>query len=248
MRNPGMMRLGMFATATFRGQKKETYTVVPASAILHIHDRDWVYVPAPGPKFRRVEVVSGDALPNNMQEVKSGLKPGQQVVANALVLEHTIETIRETRHEDDSRPRRFCAQQPVCGAGARDPGARLGSDLVSQPARRGLSRHRGQLRHHHHAMAGQGRRGGRTTSHDSDRNPDERNSASLASSIGIDLRSVLRPADLRRQLEQRLEPAEGHGADGSGRFAAGPSALHGHRLEYDRTDLLVRAEEHQSAD
>jgi membrane fusion protein, heavy metal efflux system len=91
VRNPGMMRLGMFATATFSGQKKETYTAVPASAILHIHDRDWVYVPAPGQKFRRVEVVSGDALPNNLQEVKSGLAPGQQLVANALILEHTIE-------------------------------------------------------------------------------------------------------------------------------------------------------------
>jgi cobalt-zinc-cadmium efflux system membrane fusion protein len=91
VRNPGMMRLGMFATATFSGQKKETYTAVPASAILHIHDRDWVYVPAPGQKFRRVEVVSGDALPNNLQEVKSGLVPGQQLVANALILEHTIE-------------------------------------------------------------------------------------------------------------------------------------------------------------
>jgi cobalt-zinc-cadmium efflux system membrane fusion protein len=89
--NPGIMRLGMFATATFTGLKKLTYTEVPASAILHIHDRDWVYVPAPGHKFRRVEVVSGDTLPDNMQEIKSGLVPGQQLVANALILEHTIE-------------------------------------------------------------------------------------------------------------------------------------------------------------
>jgi cobalt-zinc-cadmium efflux system membrane fusion protein len=89
--NPGTMRLGMFATATFTGLEKLTYTEVPASAILHIHDRDWVYVPAPGHKFRRVEVVSGDTLPNHMQEIKSGLGPGQQVVANALILEHTIE-------------------------------------------------------------------------------------------------------------------------------------------------------------
>jgi membrane fusion protein, heavy metal efflux system len=89
--NPGMIRLGMFATATFRRQKKETYTVVPASAILHIHDRDWVYVPAPNQNFRRLEVVSGDAMPKNLQEIKSGLAPGQQVVANALILEHTIE-------------------------------------------------------------------------------------------------------------------------------------------------------------
>lgn len=89
--NPGMIRLGMFATATFHRQKKETYTVVPASAILHIHDRDWAYLPAAGQKFRRVEVVGGDLQPNNMLEIKSGLSPGQQVVANALLLEHTIE-------------------------------------------------------------------------------------------------------------------------------------------------------------
>ena len=88
--NPGIMRLGMFVTATFRGQTKEVHTVVPASAILHLHDRDWVYVPAPDKKFRRVEVASGDPLPDNLQQIKSGIKPDQQVVANAVVLEHAI--------------------------------------------------------------------------------------------------------------------------------------------------------------
>jgi len=90
VRNPGMMRPGMFATATFTGLKQQTYVTVPAAAVLHIHDRDWVYVPGENRKFRRVEVVSGDILSNNMQEIKSGLKPGDQVVANALVLDHTI--------------------------------------------------------------------------------------------------------------------------------------------------------------
>ena len=89
--NPGMIRMGMFATATFHRQKRETYTALPASAILHMHDRDWVYVPTAEHKFRRLEVVGGDALANNMQEIKSGLMPGQQVVASALVLEHAIE-------------------------------------------------------------------------------------------------------------------------------------------------------------
>jgi len=90
--NPGMMRLGMFAKATFRGQTREMHTVVPASAVLHMHDRDFVFVPTPDKKFRRAEVVSGELLPenNNMQEVKSGLKPGQQVVTNALVLDHVL--------------------------------------------------------------------------------------------------------------------------------------------------------------
>jgi len=90
--NPGIMRLGMFARATFRGQTEEMHTIVPASAVLRMHDRDFVFVPAPDNKFRRVEVVSGDVLTENtsLQEIKSGLKPGQQVVTNALVLDHVL--------------------------------------------------------------------------------------------------------------------------------------------------------------
>jgi cobalt-zinc-cadmium efflux system membrane fusion protein len=89
--NPGIMRIGMFATATFRSQKKETHTEVPATAILHLHDRDWVYVPTKDKKFRRVEVVSGGVASDHMQEIVSGLQPGQQVVTNALVLEHEVD-------------------------------------------------------------------------------------------------------------------------------------------------------------
>jgi cobalt-zinc-cadmium efflux system membrane fusion protein len=92
VQNPGLMRLGMFARATFRGQTREMHTVVPASAIMHMHDRDFVFVPAPGNKFRRVEIASGDLLQDNtnLQEVASGLKPGDQVVSNALVLDHVL--------------------------------------------------------------------------------------------------------------------------------------------------------------
>jgi len=48
--------------------------------------------PAPDKKFRRLEVVSGGLLPDNvnLQEVQSGLEPGQQVVTNALVLDHVL--------------------------------------------------------------------------------------------------------------------------------------------------------------
>ena len=90
--NPGNMRLGMFARATFRGQTSEMHTIVPATAIMHMHDRDFAYVPAPDNKFRRIEVVGGDLLQNNtsLQEIKSGLKPGDQVVTNALVLDHVL--------------------------------------------------------------------------------------------------------------------------------------------------------------
>jgi len=89
--NPGMMKVGMFVTATFHGLTEQTVAAVPASAILHLHDRDWVYVPAPGNKFRRVMVAGGDLLPGNMQEILSGISVGQQVVINPLPLQNTID-------------------------------------------------------------------------------------------------------------------------------------------------------------
>jgi len=85
--NPGMLRLGMFVTATFTSRKKVTYTVVPADAVLHLHDRDWVYEPVSDNHFRRTEVRAGNMLEGERQEILSGLKPGQQVVTNALLLE-----------------------------------------------------------------------------------------------------------------------------------------------------------------
>jgi membrane fusion protein, heavy metal efflux system len=89
--NPGLMRPGMFVTATFHGQRKETVAAVPATAILHLHDREWVYIPTNDKQFRRVEVVSGEMLPGGMQEVIKGVTPGQQVVANALEFQNTAE-------------------------------------------------------------------------------------------------------------------------------------------------------------
>jgi membrane fusion protein, heavy metal efflux system len=89
--NPGLMRIGMFVTATFHGETMEKRATVPASAILHLHDREWVYAPLGNGRFRRQEVSAGNMLPNNLQEVVSGVKPGDQVITNALVFQNTVE-------------------------------------------------------------------------------------------------------------------------------------------------------------
>jgi cobalt-zinc-cadmium efflux system membrane fusion protein len=89
--NPGILKLGMFVTAVFESRTKESRAVVPAPAVLHLHDRDWVFIPAADKKFKRVEVQTGNMLPGNKQELLSGIAPGQQVVANVLQLEATLE-------------------------------------------------------------------------------------------------------------------------------------------------------------
>jgi len=89
--NPGLMRLGMFVTATFHGEVLRRNATVPAAAILHLHDRDWVYLAIGSGTFRRQEIRAGDMLPNQMQEVLTGLKPGDRVASNALELQNTVE-------------------------------------------------------------------------------------------------------------------------------------------------------------
>ena len=88
--NPGTLRFGMFVTATFHGLNRQTHASVPASAVLHLHDRDWVYVPE-GSGFRRTEVTAGNMIDGNQQEIVSGLKAGEKIVSNALVFESTVQ-------------------------------------------------------------------------------------------------------------------------------------------------------------
>jgi cobalt-zinc-cadmium efflux system membrane fusion protein len=89
--NPGALRLGMFVTAAFHGQTREEHAAVPGTAVLHLHDRDWVYTPTADGRFARREVVVGAALGDGQQEIVSGLKAGDRVVSNALVLQNTVE-------------------------------------------------------------------------------------------------------------------------------------------------------------
>jgi cobalt-zinc-cadmium efflux system membrane fusion protein len=90
--NPGILRVGMFATASFLGQPTGVHAVVPSTAILHLHDREWVYVPARDRGgFLRKEITSGPMRPGNLQEVTSGVQPGERVVSNALVLQNAVE-------------------------------------------------------------------------------------------------------------------------------------------------------------
>jgi cobalt-zinc-cadmium efflux system membrane fusion protein len=87
IQNPGLMRSGMFVTATFFGQHGQKFATVPSTALLRLHDRDWVFVPEGNGLFRRTEVKGAAAEPGNLQQIASGIQPGQKVVNNALALQ-----------------------------------------------------------------------------------------------------------------------------------------------------------------
>jgi len=90
--NPdGLLRPGMFASVVFTAHRMEPRAMVPASAVLRMHDRDWVFVPDSGSRFRRVEIQAGALEPGGLAAVLSGVSTGQLVVANALQLSNAVE-------------------------------------------------------------------------------------------------------------------------------------------------------------
>jgi cobalt-zinc-cadmium efflux system membrane fusion protein len=85
LENPdGIMRSSMFASATFRAQTGRIRPVTPATAILRLHDKDWVFRFEGEKRFRRTEIQAGPMAGEGYQEVLSGLKAGETIVANAL--------------------------------------------------------------------------------------------------------------------------------------------------------------------
>ena len=63
VKNPGFMKIGMFVTASFQAQKQEPHVVVPATAIVHLHDQDFVYVSKSQGNFALTKVVGGAMVP-----------------------------------------------------------------------------------------------------------------------------------------------------------------------------------------
>jgi len=85
LENPDrLLSVGMFATAVFRSKKEQMRALVPASAILRLHDRDWVFRPEGGNRFRRTEIQAGATTRDGMRQVLAGLAGGDKVVVNAL--------------------------------------------------------------------------------------------------------------------------------------------------------------------
>ena len=99
----GILRPGMFATAIFVSQDKISVVAVPATAIFRLHDKDWVFFPQGGKKFRRSEVQTGTTNADGTQQIITGVQVGDQVVTNALQLSAAARTENPTAFEEDEK-------------------------------------------------------------------------------------------------------------------------------------------------
>jgi cobalt-zinc-cadmium efflux system membrane fusion protein len=80
----GALRPGMFAMATFHSRKLSDRVVVPSTAIMRLHDKDWVFRKEGDKSFRKIVVQADGLAPDGMQEIRDGVKPGDELVTNAL--------------------------------------------------------------------------------------------------------------------------------------------------------------------
>jgi membrane fusion protein, heavy metal efflux system len=86
----GLLRPGMFAVARFRSRKSHSRIVVPSTAVIRLQDRDWVFRKEGAHQFRRVQVQARGDNADGMQQIQDGLKPGQEIAANALEFSSAI--------------------------------------------------------------------------------------------------------------------------------------------------------------
>ena len=83
--NPGrLMRSGMFVTVELQSGKRLERPILPTSAIVRLHDKNWVYMHLGGNLFRKMEIQTGPTAGDNLQQILAGLQIHDKVVANAL--------------------------------------------------------------------------------------------------------------------------------------------------------------------
>ena len=86
----GSLRPGMFAVATIRSRKSQSRVVVPSAAVMRLQDKDWVFRMDGAGRFRRVEVSTLGQSPDGAQQIRIGVKAGEQLIANALEFSSSV--------------------------------------------------------------------------------------------------------------------------------------------------------------
>lgn len=93
----GSLRPGMFAVTTFRSRKLTNRLVVPSTAVMRLHDKDWVFRKEAPNRFRKIAIQADGLAPDGMQEIREGVNAGDELVVNALEFSSEV---AEKRVED----------------------------------------------------------------------------------------------------------------------------------------------------
>ena len=70
---------------------------------MRMHDKDWVFLPLGGNKFRRVEVQSGITNSDGSIQIIAGLQDGDEVIGNALQLSAAAQSENPTAFQDHEK-------------------------------------------------------------------------------------------------------------------------------------------------
>ncbi len=86
----GSLRPGMFAVAMFRSRKSHSRIFVPSTAVMRLQDKDWVFRREGPSKFRLIEIHIVGAGADGTQQIQTGVKAGDELIANALEFSSSV--------------------------------------------------------------------------------------------------------------------------------------------------------------
>jgi len=95
--NPdGALRPNMYAVSTFRSTMLHSVLVLPTTAVMRLHDKDWVFRKENQNEFCKIEVRGAGVSTDGLQELQDGaVKAGDEVVANALEFSSAVAESKE---------------------------------------------------------------------------------------------------------------------------------------------------------
>jgi hypothetical protein len=62
---------------------RSRFLIAVAVALSRLHDKDWVFRKESANQFRKIVVTADGLAPDGMQEIREGVKPGDELVTNA---------------------------------------------------------------------------------------------------------------------------------------------------------------------
>ena len=100
------LRPGMYASATFHSQKLAPRLVVPATAVMRLQDKDWLFRKEGGGRFRQIEIHTIGSTTDGFEQIQGDVKAGDEVAKNALDFSTATAEQKTTAEEKSPEPKK----------------------------------------------------------------------------------------------------------------------------------------------